>query len=101
MIERAQVAGYDYWAAMAEETRGEFYVLAYLNDVDDCRTTFFPYATTCRIEHDATQAGMFGAFDEIEAALPGTTGGIHYYSNAFASNLPGWPKLAGKLPVDE
>jgi hypothetical protein len=84
MIRRARVAGY------SESSEKPFFVLAYTNKVDDCRLTFFPFRERC-VVGDSTQEGLFQAFDAIEDKLTNAKGGIHYYSDSYFSNLPGWP----------
>jgi len=88
MIRRAKIAGYDH-------SHGDtsFFVLAYTNAVpnDDCRLTFFPYQTECAVG-ESTERGLFSELSKIEASLPHANGGIHYYSNAYFSGLPGWKR---------
>ena len=86
MVRRAKIAGYD---RVRED--GTYFVLAYTNAVpnDDCRLTFFPYETACAVG-ESTERGLFSELSKIEAALPHASGGIHYYSNAYFSGLPGW-----------
>ena len=81
MIRRARVAGY------ADSTEKPFFVLAYTNKVEDCRLSFFP--EEC-VVGDSTEQGLFDAFETIESELTSAKGGIHYYSDAYFSNLPGW-----------
>ena len=84
MIRRARVAGY------ADSTEKPFFVLAYTNKVEDCRLSFFP--EEC-VVGDSTEQGLFDAFETIESELTSAKGGIHYYSDAYFSNLPGWLRV--------
>ena len=94
MIRRARVAGYS-------DSEKPFFVLAYTNKVEDCRLTFFP--GEC-VVGDSTEKGLFDAFEAVESELTSAKGGIHYYSDAFFSDLPGWPSCnslrRGKTSTD-
>jgi len=96
MIRRARVAGYSSSSSSSSSVVSSssqfFVVLAYTNRVpnNDCRLTFFPYQEHCAVG-ESTQQGLFETFDTIERELKHAQGGIHYYSDAYFSNLPGWP----------
>lgn len=95
MARRAERYFYEYHVR-AKRNSKDFYVLAYTNPLTDCRRTFFPHGTSgCEIVNKPTQEGLWEALDEVERRLPLARGVIYYYGMAYASNLPGWPKLKG------
>lgn len=96
MANRAIMAGSTY----AETLGKPFWVLAYTNPNDDCRFTFFPTPLGCT-QGDLTEAGMWDAFDDIEATLPSVHGGIHYFRGAYSTGLTGWPKHVGGSFITE
>eukprot|EP00500_Bicosoecida_sp_ms1_P001374 CAMPEP_0203811690 /NCGR_PEP_ID=MMETSP0115-20131106/3711_1 /ASSEMBLY_ACC=CAM_ASM_000227 /TAXON_ID=33651 /ORGANISM="Bicosoecid sp, Strain ms1" /LENGTH=489 /DNA_ID=CAMNT_0050720521 /DNA_START=138 /DNA_END=1604 /DNA_ORIENTATION=+ len=97
MADRAHDAGYQYFVDNYSGSK-QFYVLAYLNEVDDCRQSFFP-VDSCATG-DLTEQGVWDAFDDMvdaaavtsAVAVPLARGGLHYYRGVYSTGFPGWPE---------
>lgn len=100
VMRKRAVPPYNYWTnKLNKSSTSALYVLAYTNPTSLCQLSFAPHQAgsttvtdTCA-QGNRTEAGMFSAFDYVEAALPGAIGGIHYMSGVFSTGITeGWPK---------